>query len=65
VPIGKVCVALYSRNILIERQTKKPSIHQIAVLPLLSLALARQDAKPTSNKPAMIKRNQFMKEKIK
>lgn len=33
VPIGNVCVALYKRNMLIERLTAKPSHHKVEVIP--------------------------------
>src|SRR5688572_30407762 len=63
VPMGSVCVALYSKTMLIERQTKNPVIHQMELLPDVSRALPRQVANPTSNKPAIIKRNQFIKQR--
>ncbi len=60
VPIGNVCVALYSKNMLILRQTKNPPIQYVEATPVVSLALPRQEAKPTSNNPAIISRIQFM-----
>jgi hypothetical protein len=43
------------------RQTKKPAIHQTAVVPDVSFAFPRQVAKPTSKKPAIINMIQFIK----
>ena len=60
VPIGNSCVALYNNSMLIERQTKNPAIHHVAVIPDVSLAFPRQDANPTSNKPAIINSIQLM-----
>ena len=60
VPMGKVCVARYNRYMLIDRHTKKPTIHQEAVDPDVSFALPRHAAKPTSKNPAMINSIQFM-----
>jgi hypothetical protein len=45
---------------LIERQTKKATIHHAAVVPDDSLAFPRQVAKPTSKSPAIINNSQFM-----
>jgi hypothetical protein len=45
---------------LMLRQTKKPIIQYTDVLPLVALAFPRQVAKPTSNKPAIMRRSQFM-----
>ncbi len=42
------------------RLTKKPIIHQVAVLPLVSFAFPRQVAKATSNNPAMHSKIQFI-----
>ena len=60
VPMGKVCAALYSNTILRVRQTKNPPIQYHEVTPVVSFALPRQDAKPTSNKPAIMRMNQFI-----
>lgn len=60
VPIGNDNVARYNKNMLMERQTKKPVIHQADVDPVVSLAFPKQVAKPISKKPAMIKRIQFI-----
>lgn len=60
VPIGKVCVALYKRSMLIVKQMKNPIIHHVAAVPELSFAFPRQVAKPTSNNPATIKIIQFI-----
>lgn len=64
VPIGNVKEALYKRNILILKQTKKPIIQKIEVFPEVSLALPKQDANPTSNNPAIIKRIQFISKRV-
>jgi hypothetical protein len=45
---------------LMLRQTKKPAHHANAALPVLSFAFPRQDAKPTSNNPAMMSMIQFI-----
>lgn len=60
VPMGKVCVALYNSAILMERQTKKPTIHNVEIVPEVSLALPKHDAKPTSKNPAIISNIQFI-----
>jgi hypothetical protein len=60
VPMGKTWVALYSKTILIERHTKKPSIQYVDTIPLVSLALPKHDANPTSKNPAMTNKIQFI-----
>ena len=60
VPMGKVCVAFTSNTILITNAIKKPKYHKTASLPVVSLALPRQNAKPVSNKPAITKTTQFI-----
>ncbi len=60
VPIGNVCVALYNNSMLMVRQIKNPIIHKTAVVPEFSLALPKQVAKPTSNKPPIISKIQFI-----
>lgn len=60
VPTGKVCTALYNKNMLMDKQIKKPANHQVAVLPVVSLAFPRQAAKPASKIPAIIRRIQFI-----
>jgi hypothetical protein len=45
---------------LIERHTKKPTVHQTAVDPEFSFAFPRQVANPTSNNPAIINMIQFI-----
>ena len=45
---------------LMEREIKKPSIQKLEVVPVENLAFPRQNANPTSNKPAIIKINQFI-----
>ena len=62
VPMGSVSVTLYNKYMLMERQIKNPAIHKMEVVPDVSLALPRQVAKPISNKPAMMSKNQFMEE---
>lgn len=63
VPRGKTSVALYRRYMLRLTDTKKPSNHNKAELPLLSFAFARQVVKPISKKPAIISKIQAI-EKI-
>jgi hypothetical protein len=53
-------VALTSKYILTDRHAKKPAYHKLAVLPVDSFALPKHDAKPTSNKPAIINITQFI-----
>lgn len=60
VPMGNDRVALYNSDILINRHTTKPTPHKVAVEPVVSLILPRQEAKPVSNNPAMINSIQFM-----
>src|SRR5688500_5189876 len=43
---------------LAESEAKKPMIQSMDSVPAVSLALLRQVVKPTSNKPAIINRNQ-------
>ena len=43
-----------------ERQIKKPTIQAVDVIPLVSFALPKQVAKPTSKKPAIISSIQFI-----
>jgi hypothetical protein len=43
-----------------ERQTKKPTIQSVAIVPEDSLALPKQDAKPTSKNPAITSKIQFI-----
>ena len=59
VPIGNSLVAFTNKIILIVRQIKKPPYQNIEVFPVVSFALPKQVAKPTSNKPAMINKIQF------
>lgn len=61
VPIGRVWVALYRRAILMAREARKPISHQVAVVPVENFALPRQNAKPTSNNPAIIRISQFIR----
>ena len=58
--MGKVCVALYNNAILMDRQTKKPTIQSVEIDPEVSLALPKHDAKPTSKNPAMMSKIQFI-----
>ena len=60
VPMGKVCVALYSKSILIVKQAKNPANQKVAVIPVLSLALPKQVAKPISKRPPIINKIQFI-----
>lgn len=62
VPIGNVCVALYKRTILIDRQRKNPPIHNVATDPEVSFAFPRHEAKPTSKNPATMSMTQFIKD---
>src|SRR5687767_9502533 len=54
VPIGKLCVAFTKRSMLMINAAKKPPYHQNTPLPADSLAFPKQNAKATSNKPAII-----------
>lgn len=47
------------------KHTKKPTIHKTEVVPEVSFAFPKQEAKPTSNKPPIINNNQFIIEKFK
>ena len=60
VPMGSVCVAFTNKIILILSVTRNPAYHKYISIPALSLALPRQEANPTSNKPAIIKIIQFI-----
>ena len=60
VPIGNVWVALYSRNMLIERQTTNPAHHNVEVSPADSFAFPKHVANPTSKSPAIMRMIQFM-----
>lgn len=60
VPIGNSCVALRSNNMLIARQIINPPYQYVAIIPVDSFAIPRQAAKPTSNRPAMINKIQFI-----
>ncbi len=55
-----VLVAFINKIILADKAIKKPVYHQADVLPVVSLALPKQDANPTSSNPAMIKIIKFM-----
>lgn len=43
-----------------ERQTKKPTIQSVEIVPEDSLALPKQGAKPTSKNPAIMSKIQFI-----
>ena len=45
---------------LMVRQIKKPTIHKVDVVPEVALALPKQEAKPTSKKPAITNKIQFI-----
>src|SRR3954471_523113 len=60
VPIGSVCVALINNNILMVNETKNPPYHRYISLPVVSFAFPKQEAKATSNNPAIIKMIQFI-----
>jgi hypothetical protein len=60
VPMGMVLVAFINNNMLIDKATKKPVYHHKDVLPVVSLAFPRQDAKATSSNPATIKIIKFI-----
>lgn len=60
VPIGNSLVAFTNSIILIERHNKKPPYQNKEVFPVDSFAFPKQVAKPTSNKPAIISKIQFM-----
>ncbi len=59
VPMGNSLVAFTNKTILMVRQIKNPPYQNTEVLPVVSFALPKQVAKPTSNKPAMISKIQF------
>jgi hypothetical protein len=58
--MGIVFVAFINSNMLIVNAIKKPVYHQTDVLPVVSLAFPKQDAKATSSNPARIKIKKFM-----
>lgn len=58
VPKGKCCVALISKNMLMNKLKANPPYHATLVTPSDSFALPKQKVKPTSNKPPIIKNNQ-------
>src|SRR6187431_1609268 len=58
--MGKVCVALTYKTMLIVNETRKPAYHQYISLPLVSFAFPKQEAKATSNNPAIINSIQFI-----
>lgn len=60
VPIGNTCVALYNRIMLIERHAKNPNIQYIEIFPVVSFALPKHEANPTSKSPAMTSKIQLM-----
>ena len=60
VPIGIVSDALYSNNILILKQNKKPTNQNIESVPEFSLAFPKHVANPTSKSPPKINKSQFM-----
>lgn len=60
VPIGSVWVALINSNILMVSETKKPTNHQAASVPVVSFTFPKQDANATSKSPAIINIIQFM-----
>lgn len=60
VPIGNSLVAFTNKIILIVKQIKNPPYQSKEVLPEVSLAFPKQVAKPTSNKPAIISKIQFI-----
>ena len=57
--MGSVCVAFINSNILMVRETKNAIYQNTTAFPVTSFAFAKQAAKATSNKPAMIKIIQF------
>jgi hypothetical protein len=65
VPIGRLCVALYKRYMLSERERKNPSIHHgYSGVPEASFALDKQVVKPTSNSPANMRMNHAIAVKL-
>src|SRR5690606_41033374 len=60
VPIGNVCVAFISSNILIESEIRNPANQRYISVPEVSFTLPKQDANATSNKPPMIRNTQFI-----
>src|SRR5690606_33496054 len=65
VPSGSVCVALTSKAMLAVRHTRKLPYHQNASMPVDAFALPRLVVKPTSNKPAITKIIQFIRNRVK
>ena len=59
VPIGKLCVAFISNPMLIQSAMTNPAYHTYITFPVVSFAFPRQNAKHTSNSPAIIKIIQF------
>lgn len=60
VPIGMVWTALDSNIILRVRQTRKPMPQRHQGVSVNPFILPRQNAKPVSKHPAMMRRSQFI-----
>ena len=60
VPRGIVLVALVRRNILKRQSTANAVYQNAALFPFVRLPLPRQNAKPVSQSPAIIKIIQFI-----
>ncbi len=60
VPIGKCSKDLIKKYILATMQIAKEVYHKYISLPVVSFALPKLDAKPTSNKPAITKKIQLI-----
>lgn len=64
VPIGMVCTAFESRVILRERHVKNPMPQRSHGVPVKPFIFPRQNAKPVSKHPAMMRRIQFISHKM-
>ncbi len=60
VPIGMACTALESNIMLSVRQTIKPIPQRHHGVPVKPFSLPRQNAKPVSKHPAIMRSSQFM-----
>ncbi len=60
VPMGKDWVAFTSNNILMDNEARNPKYHIYISWPDASFAFPKQNAKMTSNRPAIIKIIQFI-----
>ena len=63
-PMGIVCVAFAKSTALSTYSAAKPEIHSQYSVPTASLVFPRQNVKPVSQRPAMIRIIQFMAAKV-